>query len=76
MAFPKASWGHRPSEADDSVALDHFAQPAFDPVADLNLKGERKLTCKCNKMLRCFNLFFFSCICLDKEDCGYKQLVS
>ena len=52
MAFPKAGWGHRPSEADDSVALDHFAHPAFDPNADLNLKGERKLTCKCNKMVR------------------------
>ena len=61
MAFPRASWGHRPSEADDSVALDHLSSPPFDPQADYGLQGERKLTCKCNKMLCCFNLFVLSC---------------
>ena len=61
MAFPRAGPGHRPSEADNSVALDHFQCPRFCPQEDSNLLGQRKLTCKCNKMLCCFNLFVLSC---------------
>ena len=45
MAFATSWHGHRPSEADDSVALTHLSNPDYSHLRGPNLLEERKPTC-------------------------------